>query len=306
MKINKFEGLIAAPFTPMNIDGSLNTGRIPEYYNLLKNNGVIGAFINGSNGEGASLTLKEKQINAAKWAECYKQDGKVRIINLIGGTSYQECIENAIFSKESGLSALAILTPYYFKPDVTRLAEFVAIIGEAVPDMPVYLYHIPELTGVYLPIASVMEKLSEMLSNFTGIKYTHLDLMDYMSCLNFKNGKYDVLWGRDECLLSALATGAKGAVGGTYSYSAPLYYDLMKAFNEGNMNKARMLQQKSIEMIKLLGKYGGIATGKVFMRYLGIDCGKFRLPVRNMDDELYGEFQDDVRGLDMEEYFSKK
>jgi len=41
-------GLIAAPFTPMQEDGSLNLSVIPQYYRLLKANKNTGAFICGS------------------------------------------------------------------------------------------------------------------------------------------------------------------------------------------------------------------------------------------------------------------
>ena len=306
-KIKKYEGLVAAPFTPMNKKGNLNLGMVQEYYRLLEKNGVVGAFINGSTGEGASMTQKEKQLQASAWSECIKADGKVRVINLVGGTSYSECIENAIFSSEIGLSAIALLAPYYYKPgNDEQLAEFVTRVGESVPDMPVYFYHIPVLTGVCLPMIGFLEKISVMLPNFAGIKFTHEDFMDFFSCLNFKNGAYDLLWGRDECMLSALVLGCKGAVGSTYNYAAPLYYAIIKAFNRGDLDDARKLQQKSIDMIRLLGKYGGMATGKAFMKYIGMDCGKFRSPVYNMSDTMYADFEKDVKLLKMENLFSKR
>jgi N-acetylneuraminate lyase len=96
-KHKKFEGLIAAPFTPMDKAGNLNLDIIPEYYNMLKNNRVVGAFVNGSTGESVSLTQKEKQQQTEKWAECFKKDNAVRIINLVGGTSYKSCHSNQAF-----------------------------------------------------------------------------------------------------------------------------------------------------------------------------------------------------------------
>jgi N-acetylneuraminate lyase len=307
MNFRKFEGLVAAPFTPMDKNGNLNLDLIPEYYSFLEKNGVAGAFINGTTGEGVSLTQKEKQLQAIKWAGCYKAGGKVRIINLVGGTSYQECIENAIFSFEAGLSAIAIVAPYYFKPvDNYHLAEFVARVGEPIPEMPVYFYHIPVLTGVNLPMVGFLEKISGMLPNFAGIKYTHDDFMDFLSCLNFDGGRYNMLWGRDECIMSAFILGCRGAVGSTYNYAAPLYNALFNAINEGNMDEAGKLQQKSVNIVALLGKYGGIATGKAFMKYVGLDCGKFRSPVKNMTDDMYEDFLIDVRKLNIDNLFSKK
>jgi len=127
-----------------------------------------------------------------------------------------------------------------------------------------------------------------------------------MQCLDFEGGKYDLLWGRDENILSALVLGCKGAVGSTYNYAAPLYIKLVEAFNRGDIDMARKLQRLSVDMIELLGKYGGMGTGKAFMRYVGLDCGKFRIPVRNLTDEMYTEFVRDVNSLDIEDLFSVK
>ena len=129
--------------------------------------------------------------------------------------------------------------------------------------------------------------------------------MDYLSCLDFENGKYDLLWGRDECMLSALILGAKGFVGSTYNYASPLYHQLIAAFNNNEIEGARILQQKSIDMIALLDKFGGIATGKAYMKYIGLDCGRFRLPVRNMTEKNYSDFIQAVELLDMKYLFSE-
>ncbi len=68
MKIQHLQGIIAAPFTPMHGDGTLNLSIIPSYYQMLKTNGVKGAFICGSTGEGVSMTAKEKMAVAEAWA----------------------------------------------------------------------------------------------------------------------------------------------------------------------------------------------------------------------------------------------
>lgn len=306
IKAERFEGLVAAPFTPMDKNGNIMYDTIGPYYDFLEKNGVIGAFINGSTGEGPSLTQKEKQLQAEKWAERLKAGGKVRVINLVGGTSYRECLENAIFSSELGLSAIAILAPYYYKPSSPgQLAGFCARIGESVPGMPVYFYNIPEYTGVNISMHGFLEEISGMLPNFMGIKSSQEDLMDFMKCLRFGGGRYDMLWGRDECLLSVLAMGCRGAVGSTYNYAAPLYLKLIEAFHAGDLLEARRLQQLSVNMIDLLGKYGGMAVGKFFMKFAGLDCGECRMPVANPAAGTYREFVEDVRKLGMDDLFSK-
>lgn len=303
--ISKFEGLVAAPFTPMDKSGEVVYEKISGYAELLDKNKVVGAFINGSTGEGVALSQKEKMKTTEAWVKATSDKKQLKTINLVGGTSYQECIENAQHSAEAGIDAIALLAPYYFKPGAAgQLAEFCAKVAEAVPNMPVYFYHIPVLTGCFVSMFDFVQEADSMIPNLVGIKYTHEDFMDFQSCMNFKNGKYDMLWGRDENLLSALVLGARAGVGSTFNYAAPLYYQLIDAFDKGDLDKARQLQQLSIDMIRLLGKYGGIATGKAYMRYIGFECGEFRLPIKNMSNEAYKAFEKDVQKLQMQELFS--
>lgn len=307
MYFKHLEGLIAAPFTPMYQDGSLNLPLIPAYYSFLKSNGVTGAFICGSTGEGVSLTLQEKKQVAEAWAAATKGDTSFKVITLLGGTCIRESQELAVHAESMGLYAVAFTAPFYFKPaDVSALASVCAEVAAAVPEMPFYYYHIPVLTGVHFSMLPLLKAVSGLIPNFAGIKFTHEDFMDYLSCLHFEEGRYDLLWGRDENWLAALALGAKGAVGSTYNYAAPLYRSITEAFRVGDLETARQLQQQSIDMIYLLGKYGGIATGKAYMKLVGLDCGHFRLPVKNMNDDMFTAFTSEVERLGFYSYSSRQ
>lgn len=304
--MERFEGLIAAPFAPMNDQGEVMYERIESYYNLLEKNGVVGAFINGSTGEGVSLSQKEKMKIVEAWTNRAKTKRSVKIITLVGGTSYVECIENALHAKEAGVDAIALIAPFYFKPAGARqLAEFVSKVAEQVPGLPVYFYHIPVLSGCYVPMIDFLKEAAPYIPNLAGIKYTHEDFMDFLSCIHFMDGKYEMMWGRDENMLSALILGTRSAVGSTFNYAAPIYQQLIAAYDRGDFATARQRQQQSIDMIMLLGKYGGIATGKAYMRYIGFDCGQFRSPVKNMGHDKFEKFREEVRSLQMEHLFSK-
>lgn len=307
MKRQHLSGLIAAPFTPMYPDGTINTGIIPSYYAMLKANAVTGAFICGSTGEGVSMTAKEKMLVAEAWADATKADKDFKVMMFLGGTSIADCKELAIYAKQIGLYAISFTSPFYFKPaNVDMLANACAEVAAVVPDMPFYYYHIPVLTGVGFAMYDLLQSIDEKIPNFAGIKYTHEDFMDFLSCINFKNGKYDMLWGRDENMLSALALGTKGSVGSTFNYAAPLYHELMAAFDRNDLKKANTLQQQSIDMIRLLGKYGGIATGKAYMKLAGMDCGEFRLPVKNMSAAEFERFKADTEKIGFNTFCSKK
>ncbi len=303
--MNKIVGLVSAPFTPMHQDGSLNLDLIPQYYQFLKKNGVVGAFIIGSTGEGVSLSLQEKLQVIEAWANATAGDADFKVIALTGGTSITEAKEVAAFSEKMKIFGISYTGPSYFKvQDAKVLAECCAEVASAAPNTAFYYYHIPVLTGCNVAMIDLLKAVDGNIPNFVGVKYTHEDFMDFLSCLNFQNEKYDMLWGRDENMLSALVLGSYGAVGSTYNYAAPLYYQLIEAFKNNDLKKANQLQQQSIDMIRLLGKHGGISTGKAFMRRAGLDCGKFRLPIKNMSDEQYLKFVEDTNTVHFDEYKS--
>lgn len=305
MTIRHLSGLIAAPFTPMHHDSSLHLELIPGYYRMLKENGVRGAFICGSTGEGVSLTTREKMLVAESWAACTKGDQDFIVMPLLGGTSLTDCKELALHARDNGLYAVSFTAPFYFKPaSVESLAACCSEVASCVPDMPFYYYHIPVLTGVGFPMIDLLKAVEKTIPNFAGIKYTHEDFMDFLTCLHYRQGKYDMLWGRDENMLPALSLGARASVGSTFNYAAPLYHRLMDAFRRGDLESAAGYQQQSIDMIRLLGKYGGIATGKAYMKLIGMDCGGFRLPVHNMSPADFERFSQEASELGFENFRS--
>lgn len=283
MKSKKITGLVAAPFTPMDKDGNVNVKMIPHLANNLKENRIQGAFIIGSTGEGVSLTMEEKKIVIEAWKQEQEEDFK--IIALIGSNSLREGQDLAAYVSKAGLYGIAILPPFYFK--INSMAKLVAYCRElagAVPSLPVYYYHIPALSGVNLSMYGFL-KAAGNIPNLAGIKYTAPDLHDFRKCLTLDEGRYDMLWGMDETLISAMAMGAEGGVGSTYNYAAPLYLDMMAAFRAGDMALASDLQSKSIDIVDVLVRHGGISAGKYFMKHIGLDCGVFRSPVGEIEDE---------------------
>ena len=63
----KTDGLVVATFSPMKEDGALNLGIVPAYAETLAGDGVAGLFVNGSTGEGVSMTNRERMASAEAW-----------------------------------------------------------------------------------------------------------------------------------------------------------------------------------------------------------------------------------------------
>jgi len=162
------------------------------------------------------------------------------------------------------------------------LVAWCAEIARAAPTVPFYYYHIPALNGVHFPMVDFLQQASSQIPNLVGIKYTHDDLGDLRQCLAFEGGRFDILGGRDEHLTALLATGVQGAVGSTYNYAAPLYQQIIRAFQGGDFSRALELQTQSAEMVRVLIGHDLLPAGKTVMRMRGIDCGPVRLPLKTI------------------------
>lgn len=294
--MQKLNGLIAAPFTPLDESGALNLEQVETLIRLYEKNGVSGAFLCGSTGEGVSLSFEEKKRVMEKWGAAKSE--KVKVLFMLGGTSLVEMQELALHASLCKLDGISILCPYYFKPaSVEQLVSFCKAVADTVPEMPFYYYHIPALTGGHFSMIEFLQLAEEQIPNLAGIKYTHPDIMEFHACTRYKNGKYDLLWGIDEGLLSGLAIGAKGAVGSTYNYAAPLFNQIIKAFETGDLEKAEELQFKAVKMVQLLLKYGGTGAGKAFMKLIGVDCGWFRPPVQKPSEKALQDLKVDLEHI---------
>lgn len=300
----KLEGLIAAPFTPFNNSGELALGQIETLANLYIKNGVNGAFICGSTGEGVALTFDEKKQVIEAWGTI--NDPALKKIFLVGGTSLKEMQALAHLAQEHKFDAISMLSPYYFKPaKLMHLVDFCYELAGCVPELPLYYYHIPALTGVNFSMHEFLELAEERIPNLYGIKYTGPDIFDFQKCRMFQDEKYQILWGTDEGLLSGLAAGAKGGVGSTYNYAAPLYHRIIKAFQNGNFEEAKHWQDRAVQMVDLLIKYGGTQAGKAFMKLIGVDCGWFRPPLQPLKSEQVLTLEKELQDIGFFEFCSK-
>lgn len=280
----RFLGLVAAPFTPFHADGSLNLDVIPAYARFLRDNGVSAAFVCGTTGEGLSLTLEERLRIAERWVAC--ADDRLRVIVHVGHTCLADARTLTAHAANTGASAVSALTPCFFKPhNNTEVVQWVEAVASAAPALPFYYYNIPSMTGIDYPVVDFLAQAQARIPSLAGVKYTHENLPDFKACVAFAQGRYDILFGRDELLLEGTDAGALGAVGSTYNYAAPLYLRLLAARAAGHATEARALQDTAIKMIAICNGIGvtHLAASKALMAMLGVDCGPVRLPLAQPD-----------------------
>jgi len=174
MKQGTLSGLVAAAFTPFGMDGELNLSQISKLAQLYRTNRLGGVFINGTTGEFASLSLTEQKLLVEAWQS---DKGSLPVGVMLGGTCIKDMQELALFSAEKEMDAVAMLSPYYFRPKtVADLVEVVAEVASTVPHIPFYYYHIPSLTFSPIFTCRSVKAMYSLLSCFSCFTCTQKPL----------------------------------------------------------------------------------------------------------------------------------
>lgn len=301
--MEKIIGLIDAPFTPFYENGEVNYSPIPEYARMLAKNGLKGVFINGSSGEGYMLTEEERMKLAETWMAAAPEGFKV--IVHVGSCCLKSSRALAAHAQSIGAWGTGAMAPPF--PKIGRIEELVAYceqIASAAPELPFYYYHIPAFNGAFLPMTDLLKAVDGRIPNFAGIKYTFESLYEYNQCRLYKNGKYDMLHGQDETILSSLVMGgAQGGIGGTTNYNGRCLTGILESWKAGDMEKARELQNYAQDVINVICHFrGNIMGGKRIMKLIGLDLGPNRTPFRSLTDEEEALMKKELEDID---FFNK-
>ncbi len=294
-------GLIPATHTPMHSDGRTNLEVIDKQANGFIEAGLSGVFVCGTTGEGYSLTLSERMETVERW-QAFARDDFAVIVN-VSHLCLEDCKALAAHSQRLGVYAIAIMAPCFYKPaSAEDLAAFCAEVAAEAPELPFYYYHLPAFTGVSIEGFDFLMAAKKRIPTLAGMKFTHEDLMDFNQCLNFDGGKFNVLYGHEEMLVSALILGAKGAIGSTYNFAAPLFLRILRAYEAGDVVTARAEQLRAAEMIAVLKRFGGLPAGKAIMKLIGLDCGPSRLPQHTPSDEECKQLRTELERIGFFDY----
>ncbi|XP_032718572.1 N-acetylneuraminate lyase isoform X1 [Lontra canadensis] len=298
----KLQGLVAATITPMTEHGEINFSVIGQYVDyLVKEQGVKSIFVNGTTGEGLSLSVSERRQVAEEWVT-QGQNKLDQVVIHVGALSLKESQELARHAAEIGADGIAVIAPFFLKPwNKDVLINFLKEVAAAAPALPFYYYHIPALTGVKIRAEELLDGIQEKIPTFQGLKFSDTNLLDFGQCVDQnRQRQFALLFGVDEQLLSALVMGATGAVGSTYNYLGKKTNQMLEAFERKDFSSALNHQFYIQRFINFVFKLGfGVSQTKAIMTLVsGIPMGPPRLPLQKASREFIAAAEVKLKSLD--------
>ncbi len=276
-----FEEFIVAPLTPLNLDGSVHLERVAPYANYLCQLGATGVFINGTTGEGLSLSVKERLDLADVWRGVTAN--KLKLFVNISDTAVPRIHELGKHAEAIGVDAVSTIGPIYYK--IADTQDFVAFCAESAsvaPNTDYFYYHIPSLSNAACNASEILKLGKIKIPTLKGVKYTHSDFMDLGRICQIFGNELVAYYGFDELLLPALNYPIQGGIGSTYSFALPLYQKVIAAQLAGEAVEAFRLHSIAVNMIDVLIKYGVIPSEKAIMTELDLPMGSCRWPLKGL------------------------
>ena len=243
--ITKYQGIIPAFYACYEDDGEISPERVETLTKHLIEKGVKGVYVGGSSGECIYQSVEERKIvleHVMKAAE-----GKLTVIAHVACNNTSDSKKLAAHAQALGVDAIAAIPPIYFHLPEYAIAEYWNDISSAAPDTDFVIYNIPQLAGVAL----TMPLFREMKKNprVAAVKNSSMPVLD-IQMFKLEGGKGFVVFnGPDEQLVSGLAMGADGGIGGTYGVMPELYLRIKELTDVGKIEEAREIQYAADEII---------------------------------------------------------
>ena len=288
-------GLIAAAHTPFDSAGALALEVIEQQAQLFQEQGLIGVFVGGSTGEWFSLTLDERKALINAWAS---HDSDLHVIAHVGGVELEDAQALAACAQDAGVDAISCLAPLGMAAESPSIVvDYLQAVAAAAPLTPCMYYDMPSFTGIDIALDLLLDEAGPRVPTLAGAKYTHSDLATLTRARQCCNGRLQILMGRDEMLLGALATGVKAAVGSTYNYAAPVYQRIVEAVDQCDLDAARVANDQVVMFVKALVRVGVLPGAKAIMRAMGVDTGRPRPPHDTLTEAAAEAFIESVRDM---------
>lgn len=270
----RFGSVVCAMATPFGPQGELDLDGAARLARWLVDNGNDGLVVAGTTGEGAALSDAEK----LDLFRAVREAVTVPVIAGTGTASTAHTVELTKAAADAGADAALVVTPYYSRPSQAGIeAHFKAVASAS--RLPLVAYDIPKRTGREVAPATLVKLAREGV--LVALKDAAGSPAQTAALVQKAPSGFEVYSGDDALTLPLLAVGAVGVISVASHWSAPVFAEMIAAFQKGDTDGAAELNRRLIESYEFEASEAApnpVPT-KAMLRALGLPAGECRLPM---------------------------
>ncbi len=259
------KGLLSPVLTPFNDDMTLATDLYVEFSRrLLSTGGCAGLVPFGTTGEALSVSMAERMAALDALV-----DGGIDPQIMIPGTGLANLDETVVLTRhavEHGCYGAMILPPFYYKgvSDEGLYRYYSALIdGVAHNDLKIYLYHIPQASGVGLSIDLVRRLHDTYSDTIVGIKDSSGDWDNTAALLSIDG--LITYPGAELPMIEAVKMGAPGCISATANLNGNRIAEVIDLCHKGDFEAAAIVHEEVKAIRYLFQDYAPIPSQKALL-----------------------------------------
>lgn len=296
-QVEKYQGIIPAFYACYDKDGKVSEQRTRALARHFVRKGVKGLYVCGSSGECIYLKVKERK----KILETVMDEvgGELTVIAHVACNNTEDSRKLAAHAESLGVDAIAAIPTIYFHLPDHAVAQYWNDISAAAPNTDFIIYNIPQLAGAKLTVPLYLRMLEN--NKVIGVKNSSESTQDIQMFKDAGGEGHVVMNGPDEQLVSGLAIGADGGIGGTYGVMPELYLAIFDAVKKGDISRARDIQNDACRIIyALCGCRGNMyaVIKKVMELRDGLYLGGVRKPLTDITEDDMPKILECVQMID--------
>lgn len=290
-------GVVPAMATPL-IAGTyeVNLPVVGPLVEFLLAAGVAGVFAGGTTGEGINLDPAQRrrlhQETVAVTA------GRVPVLVHVGAQRTATAVDLARHAAEIGADAIVAVPPVFYGMNDDALARYFHAIAAAAPDLPLFMYDIPQFAVNGISPA-LLVRMSDELPMMAGVKTSHTDLHSVRRLIDARPEGRIVLVGNEAMVLATMALGGDGMISGLGTAVPEVIVGLLNAYGDGRMAEAQQWQQTLTKLLALLPAGKRIGGIKRILDERGIQVGPPVPELPAADEEIWSKMAPLIAAVEM-------
>jgi 4-hydroxy-tetrahydrodipicolinate synthase len=274
-----FCGTFTALVTPFR-DGAIDTSAFKKLIENQIGAGIDGIVAVGTTGESPTLSHDERE-QVIRLAVTIA-NSRCKVLAGTGSNSTQHAVADTKAAEKLGVDGALLVAPYYNKPSQEGLFRHFQAVAQAT-SLPIMLYNIPGRCGVDIAADTVV-RLAEACRNIVSIKEASGSVERVGELRVRLPEAFTIMSGDDSLTLPFMAAGAVGVVSVASNLFPAEVGALVRAFQSGDVKRARELQGKMFGIFKDLFIEPNPVPAKTALSWRGAMSAEVRLPLCEMSE----------------------
>lgn len=204
------------------------------------------------------------------------------VAGVFGGNNTAQLVQKIQGFNFEGIDALLSSNPAYNKPSQEGIFQHYLALAEASP-LPIIIYNVPSRTASNMNAETTL-RLAHTSDKFIAIKEASNDIYQVMKIIKGRPKDFLVLSGDDFITLPLIASGGDGVISVIANTLPRPFTDMVRAALRQDLPTAQKLNNKLLELYRLLFSEGNPVGVKAAMELQGLCSREVRLPLVPMTE----------------------